>query len=270
MDSVKKVIVSALVSLLRPLVRVLLRNGIPFGTFADIARWVYVDVASRFGPPGRKQTVSRISTITGLTRKEVKRLRELAAPDDLGAAERYNRAARVATGWIRDRRFHDEEGRPAGLPFEGGGRSFSALVRAYSGDIPPRAILEEMKRTGVAEESEGKVRLLQRGNIVKKGDAEKLAILGVDAGELISTISHNIKSDPSDAFFQRKVCYDNIPEEAYNEVRKLITEKSREFVEAMDRIISRYDRDVNPSLGGSGRRRLGVGVFYFEDQDGEC
>ncbi len=265
MDDVKRIISSTLVTLLKPLVRILLRNNIPYGTFADMAKWVYVEVASEeFGVPGRKQTISRISTITGLSRKEVKRMKEIKAPDDLGAAERYNRAARVISGWLKDPRFLDGGGNPEMLPFEGGEDSFSGLVRAYSGDIPPRAILDEMVRTGVVEVKDRKVRLLHRGYIVKRGEAEKLGIMGRDVSELISTIHHNIEAGPDEAFLQRKVSYDNIPEEAVPEVRSLVSRKAAEFVEAMDRLISRYDRDMNPSVGGTGQRKLGIGVFYFE------
>ncbi|NOZ26285.1 MAG: hypothetical protein GXO94_09385 [Nitrospirae bacterium] len=266
MEDVKKAIASTLVRLLRPLMRILLKNNIPYGTFADIARWVYVDVASRdFTVPGRKQTISRIATITGLTRKEVKRLKEIDAPDDLGAAERYNRAVRVIGGWLRDARFVDGDGAPLVLPFEGEDVSFSTLVRAYSGDVPPRAILDEMLRAGIVEVEDRRVRLINRGYIVRKGEVEKFGIMGRDVSELIATIHHNITSDPSDAFLQRKVSYDNIPVEVYPEVRRRITEMAAEFVDSMDRVISAYDRDVNPSIEGTGRKRLGIGVFYFEE-----
>lgn len=264
-DDLKKIISSAVVTLLRPLVRILLKNGIPYGTFSDLVKWTYVDVALKeFGIEGRKQSISRVSIITGLSRKEVKRLKEIPVPDDLGTTERYNRAARVITGWLRDSRFVDSEGEPKVLPLEGDEVSFSALVKAYSGDVPARAVLDEMLHTGVIEVDEGGVRLLSRGYIVKKGDVEKLYILGVDVSELISTIGHNIESRPSDAFLQRKVVYDNIPEEAIPELRELLSKMGREFIESANRVISRYDRDINPSVKGTGRRRAGLGVFYFE------
>ena len=261
----KDAISSAIIKLLRPLVRVLLKNNIPYGTFAELAKWVYVDVASRdFAIMGRKQTISRISVITGLSRKEVKRIREIKETGDLGAAERYNRAARVISGWIKDPRFLDEKGDPMELPFDSDGVSFSDLVKRYSGDVPPRAILDEMIRSGVVEKRCERVRLLKRGYIVTKDTADKLNILGVDVGELISTIAHNLESSPSEAFLQRKAMYDNIPEEAQERLRELIARLGREFIETIDREISRFDRDVNPDVRGKGRKKVGVGIFYFE------
>ena len=89
---------AAVLRILRPLVRILLRSGVSYNSFADLAKWVYVDVATQeFGIEGRKQSTSRVSVLTGLSRKEVSRVRRLRRPDDRATAERYNRAARVIT-----------------------------------------------------------------------------------------------------------------------------------------------------------------------------
>src|SRR5438132_14386993 len=101
----------AVESILRPLVRVLLRNGIPYGAFAEIARRVYVEVAEKdFALPDKRQTVSRISTITGLTRKEVTRIQAAEAPAGAAARERFHRPARVIGGWVREKAYHDKRG----------------------------------------------------------------------------------------------------------------------------------------------------------------
>ncbi len=264
-NDVKSVISSAIVRLLRPLVRILLRNGIPYGTFAEFARWTYVDVASEeFNISGKKQTTSRVSVLTGLSRKEVKKVKESFKIDDLGTTERYNRSARVIGGWIKDTRFLDKKGNPRELPFEEGEDSFSILVKTYSGDIPARAILDEMLRTGVVKRINGRIRLLTRGYIVKRGDAEMLNILGTDVSELIGTIDHNIVSEPYDAFLQRKTSYDNIPEESLPEVREVVSKMGKDFIESVDKVISRYDRDINRSIEGKGRKKAGLGIFYFE------
>ena len=84
---------AAVLRLLRPLVRILLRNGVSYSSFADLAKWVYVDVAMReFGVEGRKQSVSRVSIITGLSRKEVSRVHQLPKPDDGASSESYSYA----------------------------------------------------------------------------------------------------------------------------------------------------------------------------------
>ena len=81
-DKHQKPLVAAVLRLLRPLARILLRNGVSFSTFSDLAKWTYVDVAAReFGIEGRKQSTSRVSVITGLSRREVMRVRNLPRPD---------------------------------------------------------------------------------------------------------------------------------------------------------------------------------------------
>lgn len=265
-----KAVSAAVTNILRPLVRLLLRNGIPYGTFSDIAKRVYVEVATEeFCIPGRKQSKSRVSILTGLSRKEVLRVRRLPAPEDLGAGARYNRAARVIAGWVRDRRFRDDTGNPAELSFEGGDASFGKLVKTYSGDAPARAVLDELLRVeSVQRMPNGKIRLLERSYIPKTGDIDKIGILGVDASALIATIDHNIRR-PDAPFFQRKVCYDHLPQEALPELKKKAAARGQSFLESMDRWMSARDRDVNPGAPGTGRKSAGIGIYYFQEEYGE-
>jgi hypothetical protein len=266
MDSdIKRSISSAVLKLLVPLVRILLRNGVPYRAFCELVKKAYVDVASdEFTIPGRKQTVSRIAVLTGLSRKEVKRVSELAEPDDLDAANRYNRAVRVINGWRNDFLYLDSNGDPKELYFENEEFNFSSLVKAYSGDMPARAMLDEMLRTGAVEMQGERIRLKARGYIIREGEAEKIRVMGTDAGEFISTIHHNIINDPSEAFFQRKVSYDNIPEDVLPEVRENVARMSEDFIDSVNMVISRYDRDANPDIKGEGRRKAGLGIFYFQ------
>ncbi len=257
--------------ILTPLVRILLRNGIPFGSFADLAKRVYIDVASReFGIPGRKQSTSRISVITGLSRKEVTRVLNLSFPDEGDARETYNRAARVVSGWIRDGRFSDGKGNPLILPVEGEGNSFKNLVKAFSGDVPARAVLDELVRVhAVALTNEGEVQLLARAYIPNQDDRGKLHILGTDVSDLIATIDHNLLRGPLRSRFQRKVCYDNLPLEILPELQDMTEKEAQGLLEKFDRWMSLRDRDTNPQVGGTGRVRAGVGIYYFQNEDYE-
>ena len=254
-------------AILRPLVRVLLRNGIPYGVFAEIARTVYVEIAEKdFALPGKRQTVSRISTMTGLTRKEVTRIQAAETVNREALGERYHRPARVIGGWVRDKDYHDKRGRPAELPMEGERGSFSALVRDFSGDIPPRAIADELARVGAIEMLPGgHVRLLTRAYIPRGDQAEKIGILGTDAADLIRTIDHNLTCGADEAWFQRRVSYDNIPRELLPALKKHLSRKSQSCLESLDRVLAAADRDRNPRTKGTGRVRTGVGIYYFEE-----
>lgn len=260
---------SATLQLLRPLVRILLRNHVSHRTFADLAKQVYVEVANaEFGIPGKKQTVSRIAILTGLTRKEVQRLLMPPPQSRSGADKEYHRGSRVIAGWLRDPKYGDGKGHPRPIPLEGRGASFAALVKAYSGDIPVRAVLDELVRVGAVKQlKDGRICLVSRGYIPQKGWVEKLHVLGTDAADLISTIDHNIYQKPTRPRFQRKVMYDNLPAEAAKEFHTLAAAEGQELLEKLDRWLAHRDRDTNPASKGSGRVRVGIGIFHFEEQE---
>ena len=266
-----QILAAALARILKPLVRILLRSGISYGTFADIAKRQFVDVAqNEFSIHGRKQSVSRVSVITGLTRKEVGRIMGLHEPEDTRSEDRYNRASRVIAGWRRDKDFLDREGKPLLLTVSGTANSFQQLVKRYSGDMPFRAVLDELVADGGVERTERKkVKLTQRAYLPKADESMKLHILGVDTALLIDTIEHNLSRKDQTPRFQRKVLYDNLPDETLAEFRSLSAESAQTLLEKIDQWLSRHDRDVNPTAGGGGRNTAGIGIYYFEKPYGE-
>ncbi len=267
-NNTNKILFSAVLKLLRPLVRIFLRNNVPYGIFADLAKSVYVEVAvEEFGIPGRKQTDSRVSIITGLNRKEVRRVKLLPRLDeDMEAVtQQYHRAARVISGWVRDQDFADPQGQAAELPLEGEGATFGELVKKYSGDMPVRAILDELLRVKSVERLDnGNIRLNTRAYLPDTQEGEKLSILGTDVKDLVSTIDHNICND-GNRFFQRKVDYDNLPEEALQPLREMTVARGQALLEEMDEWIAKRDRDATPSVEGVGRKRAGIAIYYFEE-----
>jgi hypothetical protein len=261
---------AALVRMLRPLVRLLLHRGVSFKDFAHLLRWVFVDVAAEeFGIAGRKQSVSRVSIVTGLTRKEVGHLLNIAEQRDRESSDKYNRLSRVIAGWRRDPEFRDSRGGAVSLDIKGKGSTFSELVRRYSGDMTPRAMLDELLRVGAVRLTrDGRVKLVVRSYVPGSGEDVKIHILGTDVGYLISTIDHNLQSDGSTSrkpYFQRKVLYDNLPAEALAKFRVLSTGSAQKLLEKLDMWLAEHDRDNNPSVEGTGRHVAGVGIYYFEE-----
>jgi len=258
---------AALIRMVRPLVRILLRNGVSYGTFSDLTKWMFVDVAKQeFGIKGRKQSISRVAVITGLSRKEVKRLLELPEPQKRADEETYNRAARVIAGWRRDRDFHDRQGKPSVLDIKGPGASFADLVKRFSGDLPVRAVLDELLRVGAVELiGDDRVRLLTRLYLPRDNEIMKYHILGTDVGYLIATIDHNMQAGNGAPFFQRKVSYNNLPDEALPKFRKLSEESAQALLEKLDSWLSKNDRDTNPAVEGTGRNVAGTAIYYFEE-----
>ena len=262
---------TAVRQLLRPLVRILLGAGVPCGVFVEQVKRVYVEVAqSDFNLPRRKPSISRASVLTGMTRKEVSRLWKAPISSGEPAVDKYNRAARVISAWVRDERYADARGGPASLPFQTAspatGPSFAELVAQHSGDMPARAVLDELIRVGAVEPlKNGNYRLIERAYVPAKGREEKLGILGSDVAELLSTIDHNINAKPEAAYFQRKVLYDNLPIECLPGLRESSARASQALLENLDRQMSSLDRDASPKIMGSGRATVSVGIYYYQN-----
>lgn len=247
---------------LRPLVRVLLRNGITARTFEELVRKVFVDVAhDEFGIEGKPQTLARISVITGLNRKEVARLRKLPPVDESDRAF-FNRAGTVFAAWRTDEAFHDAKGDPLDLPFAGPAPSFTELVKKHSGDMYPRAIADELLRLGAIQEIDGKLRMTSRGYVPVADQARMLDILGVDTAELIETIDHNLQASGDDRRLQLKVIANNLPESAFAEFDRYSKRIARNAVEEIARWLG--ERDLGKDDSGSDRRlAVGVGVYQI-------
>jgi hypothetical protein len=264
---------AALLRILRALARVLLRHGLPFQTFAELAKRAYVEVAlAEFGIPGRKPSLSRAALLTGLTRKDVQRLADAPQGAEADGMEAANRSARVISGWVRDAQFSDAAGQPVALPVDDAPASFAELVRRYSGDVPTRAVLDELQRVGAVERlPDGRVRLVSRTYIPRASDLAKLAILGTDVAWLVDTIDHNlVAGDPSAGLgpprFQRKVVYDNLPVEALDALHAVTDAQGQALIERLDQWLAAHDRDANPAVRGTGRARAGLGIYYFEER----
>ncbi len=266
-DRAREVLGAALLRILKPLVRILLRHGVPFGAFADLAKRTYVEVAaSEFQVGKRKQTVSRIAVLTGLTRKEVRRVTDLPAPSAEEETRRYSRASRVISGWTSDARYLDEHGEPQPLAIDSG---FAELVRRFSGDMPVRAVLDELLRVGAVERGDGgTIHLRTRAYVPKSAGTDTLEILGTDVAALATTIDHNMTSPPGERWIQRKVLYDNLPAEALPALRRLAATQGQQLLELLNASMRSEDRDCNPDAKGSGRHTAMVGV-YWNDADTE-
>lgn len=262
----------ALFRILRPLARLLLRNGVPFGEFSELVKRAYVEAALEdFSDGRRKPTDSRAAVMTGLTRKEVKRQREILAGQNPARESRSNanRASRVVSGWVHDPAYQTCDKQPAMLEFEGAG-SFTELVRKYSGDMTPRAVLDELLRVGVAavEPDSGRLQLKQRAYVPAGDSEDMLQIFGEDVSDLVATIDHNLisRSAGKPPLFQRTLTYDNIPADVIERWREISAERSQALLEQLDDWLGPHDRQGSGSQGeGANKVRTGVGIFYFEE-----
>lgn len=256
--------------LLAALFRLLIRHGMSFTAFEIIAKRVYVDVVLReFSIPGKKPSISRASILSGLTRKEVQRL---LAQTEAGAAQaaseaHENRAVRVLGAWAREAEFLDADGQPRVLDPQDGEAGFAALVRRHSGDMPVRAVLDELLRVGaVKRRSEGGLELVQRA-FVPRGSTDKVEHLGSDVADLVHTIDHNIDHGDTDPRFQRRVMYHEMPRHIVAEFRKTSAAQAMALLVKLDRWLAARTESPGAANGADESLvRLGMGVYYFEER----
>jgi len=265
MDSdFKTILAKAVVAVLKPLLRVLIRNEFSHAEFAELARQAYVDVAyEHFSIAGRKTTYSRVAVLTGLSRKEVVRLYKLREQRQLLSSPKPNRAVRVINGWLGDAEFLDKNNRPRDLPLQGDSGSFAVLVSRYSGDITLGAVVDELERVGVVSRPDkNTVRLTSMGYIPKEDELEKVRIMSVCAADLLDTAVHNIEKGEQDARLQRQIIHQNVPDSLVSEFRQVSSAKSSELLQDLNRLVSGRERQSAADAGA--RKRIGLGIYYFE------
>ncbi len=261
---IHQVLSHAVLRILRPLARVLLSHGMAYGAFAELARRAFADEGfALMERSGKRATVSAVSAITGMTRKEVRRLREEALEPNAEPARRYSRAIRVISGWLNDSEFCAADGEPAALPQDGDCGSFAALVKRYSGDIPPAAMLSILQSSNNVVVEDGRALLKERAYIPMATPIDKINILGRDVGELVHTIGHNLEARPEDRYFQRKVSNASVAEAAVREFRELSNRKSQELLEEYNAWLTRHQVDEQQE-SGEDTTYVAVGIYYIE------
>jgi len=260
----QKALARAVSSLLRPIVRMLVRNSMPFVTLEELAKRVFVEVAyEEFGIPGKRPTISRASVLSGLTRKDVQRIVGERGLDDDALPPLHNRATRVLTAWVRDPHYHGSDGKPRALDADGA-LSFGALVKRHSGDMPPGAVLDELLRVGAIRRARnGQIELVQRAYVPAADTVEKLAMLGTDVADLIETIDHNVEHGSEDPRFQRKVMYHDVPLSVIPAFRQRSAFQAQALLERLDLWLAKASRNCGdaPTVP---RARIGLGIHYFE------
>ena len=260
----------ALFRVLRMLAKVAIRYGVSAGTVTELVRRAFVDAAEEtLTVNNKKPIISRVCTVTGLYRKEVVRIKALPPVDSIDIDDRYNRSARVISGWVRDRDFCTKAGRPAVLRVDGDENSFAELVKRYSGDMTPRSVLEELTRLKAVEVSKKhSVKLLNRAYVPSQDERAILQIIGSDTADLIETIAFNLDQPIENRRFQRRVAYLHIPVRHAKPFQEYAAKESQKLLEKLDSWLARRDTD-HPSLGTPGVR-LGLGIYQIQHHNTEA
>jgi hypothetical protein len=257
----------AIEQLLRPLCRLLLRHGVSSNAFERIAKRVYVEVAYKeLGAGGKSPTASRIAVTTGLTRKDVRHVLAELGSEEGDRAPDSNRANKVLAAWGQDADFCDSNG--SRLPLDtDAGPAFAELVRRYSGDMPSKAVLDELIRLDAVQRlSDGSLRPVEKRPLPSGYRDLHIEALGRHVAALIETVDHNIQHGATDPRFQRKVMYVAFPASAVPSFRMLCAQEVELLLNKVDRWA--IERGSNEWENSPGHVNAGFGIYYFEERLG--
>lgn len=262
-DEYKRAMQRATQTILEPLAGLMLECGIGIGELQTAAKLSLVLAARNAERDGHRPNVSRIASVTGLTRAQVRQLLADAdhqPPHDHGA----NRAERVLRGWWSDPDFLDETGLPLALPVRGAKKSFATLVKRHSGDPRVNTLLDELCRVkAVRQLPDKRVEAVSRTTATVRWSPEGLEVLGNRVRSHLETLIHNLKN-PSRPLYDREI----VNEELDPRYAALLV---RDFTSQVDTIAdSMVDNltDTRVTLRPAERRkdavRLGMGFYLFE------
>jgi len=250
-QNVKEHLRLAVRMMLKPLVRLLVSQGVSHGDFSEAAKDVYVEVAIRHFDKSTRVNQSKIAILTGLTRKEVKNVIDRAISAE-PHNKNYSRPSRVLAGWHSDPKYIGPYGVPLEIPYESAGLegpSFVDLVRTYSGDMAPRPMLKELIRVGAVVELENKTyKAVRRDFEAEALSPELVERLGKVGHYFFSTAAANIeKEEQGSGNFDRRVyTTDGLSLESMQEFDVFIKVRGQEFLEELDNwFVSKEKLDKN-------------------------
>ena len=262
-----------------PLIKLLLHRGIGYPALAEALKSVFIRVAqAEFPLHGKRETDSRISLLTGIHRRDVKRLRDASrarsrgAGDDSAAtktiapatAEEISLSARVIAIWTGLPDYLDARGEPRPLPRlarKGGEHSFESLVRSISTDIRPRALLDEwLRRRAVTLDEEDRVCLNVDAFMAQKDLDEKAFYFAQNIYDHLSAIAHNL-TGTQPPFLERCVFYGGLTPESIAELTDLARKEGMKALQSVNR------RALELKAGDAGnpaaRSRMNFGLYFF-------
>ena len=252
---------------LAPLVRLMIAKGVTFQMAGELLKRVYVKAAQDHFVE-EDATGTRLSLLTGLNRKEIRRLTTEAAEKRL-PAEMISYAMATHTLWRSGRRWRNKDGKPKALPRHTAGRqgSFDDLVRSITTDHRPSAVLEELLRLGhVVEDDTGRVSLTNPEFLSLREFSDQLVLLGDNLEDHANAAVTNVL-EPVPRFLERSVFSDEMSRESAEALATLAREQwARVHDQVFDRAVRAEKDDVSEGRATDTRIRVGM-YFYSESKD---
>jgi hypothetical protein len=257
--------------LLRPLVRLLIGRGMTFPMVAEILRESYVNVARDVVAARRqKPTDSRLSLLTGIHRKEIRRqrLHPAAAP---AATEGISVGRLIVARWLAAPPWCDAGGRPLPLPRRAArsGLSFDALVAAVTTDVRPRAVLDALLTQGVVRlDADKRVVLNAAAYLPETDTAARLDAFAQGLHDHIAAAVANLAADGEPPFLDRCLRYEALTPEQSSRLAALARLAAERLLSGVARAArAKRDAPSPPAPDTPPARRASLGIYFYAEEE---
>lgn len=265
----KNVLKQSISKVLRPLIRLLLAQGVTYREFADQAKGVFFDAGvTMLKESGAKETSSQLSVLTGLHRKDITAFQAESAVASAQAGRSRSPGAMVVAEWISNPAYLDAAGHPRALPYAGaeGGPSFTALVESVSKDVRPKTHLEDLLRLGMVTVDAAEIVHLVRDAFVPSADfSEKMKFFTLNIGDHLSAAAENVQKNPA-PFFDRSAFHDRLSVEDIAALRALVDEEGMQLLKKAYRRAEELSQNKKTDKKD---RRITVGLYMYAEQTGD-
>ena len=257
-------LIDALRRLLRPLVRALVHQQVQYPQLAGLLKSLYIDVArSEFSLGGKAMTLSRLSVLTGIHRREAKRINDEVAMPDASPPRAVGLGAQILARWTGEAPWSDAKGPRPLARADDSGSDFGALVRSVSVDIHPRSVLDEWLRLGVAEIDSGDHVVLRTAAFVPtRSYDEKAHYVGRNLRDHISAAFGNLASEEAPNF-ERAVYYGDLPDAAVAELEALARELGQQTLERVNARAAELKKASHAAPTQERGRSFSFGVYLY-------
>lgn len=252
--------------LCKPLVRLLIEKNVSYVQLRELLKEVYVEVAeTEFALHGNPPSDSRIFVLTGVHRKDIKRLRQPkadTAEDDYGAP---TLGAELVSRWLGTPEYLDSRNRPRRLARTStdGRPGFDDLVAGVNKDVRPRAILDEWLRLGLISIDEKGELTLNRDSFIPRDDfEEQVFFLGRNVHDHLAACTHNLLT-PDAPYLERSAFYTPLTLASIDKLRAFAQKKSAEMLSTLNKkalALKERDRDLPDA-----RYRMRFGSYWYQE-----
>jgi hypothetical protein len=252
----------------------MMRNGVTYPILADLLRGLFVEVASQelLSTP-KERTDSRISLLTGVHRKEIRRLRE-SPPDSEAVPEVITLSSLVIARWLGNRAYLDDDGQPKPLPRTPRHdtiESFEGLIASVTTDVRPRAVLDDWLSHGIVTLDDDDVVHLQTAAFIPRaGGEEQLFYFARNLHDHVEAAATNISAAGTPPFLDRSLHYDRLSPAAAARLEAFARDAGvRALLEANRLALELAEADAAGATSDETvpTRRVNFGVYVYTDGD---